>query len=312
MRISFEIASGSRRLKTTCAGVCFVAVLALGVLVAAASRPGVNPPLRRGGKTPIARAIESLAQEAARIKTEGKLPVAGPDYAARSTEEIADTDIAAALTRRTSGDPFTDAYIRWQLTSFNPTLPSLDDRLFFRLMGNAPPLLPNPASDEEMVGVFEKAEGAASLSQGDATRLREAWTTLQRKVQLAHAMNKPALEWRTWLEKQLPETGPRRIQWLIERCAATIAAGWPSRDVKGDVTKTFRSAGAASGADALTPPQRAMIAEQTKLLKDLRRRCVEDVTFMASGAVDVTFANYYVDDDDVQRWIALLNGEQVQ
>jgi hypothetical protein len=286
-------------------------VLALSLLAASATRPA-NPPLRKTGKTPIARAMEMLKQEAARVKSEGKLPVAGSDYASRCPEEIAESDIVEALMRRTSGDPFTDAYIRWQLTSFNPKLPDLDDRLFFRLMGNAPALLANPAADEDTLRVLERAEDAAGLSPTDATRLRETWTAVQRNAQLAQAMNKPALEWRGWIEEQLAESGPRRIQWLIERCAATITAGWPSRDIKGDLTKAFRSAGAASSAYGLTPPQRSMIAEQTNLLKGLRRRAVEDVTFMANGSIDATFANYFVDEDDVQRWIALLNGEQVK
>ena len=77
------------------------------------------------------------------------------------------------------------------------------------------------------------------------------------------------------------------------------------------MTRACRSAGTISGEAALSPAQKQMTADQMQRLAGIRRRAVEDVAFLANGKVDVTFVNLYVDEDDVKKWIALLNGEEV-
>ncbi len=263
------------------------------------------------GKTPIQRALEQLTQEAVQARRELRLPTLEPDFATRFTEKdaIESAIVLDAVTRPTHKDPFIDAYIRWQLTSFNPPLPELNDQQFLNLMANAPALLDNPRADPDTVAAFEKAETAPRLSERDLQRFRETSNTMADRAGVIERLNLPALEWRKWIDNQLPSRGPRKLQWLIERCYSTISAGWTSRDVKGDLTRACRDLGKSAGDLGLSPQQKQMVSEQLQRIEGVRRRIVEDVAFLAGDRVDVTFSNAYVNESDVKKWTGLLDGE---
>jgi hypothetical protein len=119
-------------------------------------------------------------------------------------------------------------------------------------------------------------------------------------------LNIPAEEYRDWIDNHLPKVGPRRTQWLVERCAATIQAGWPSRNVKSKMTKEFKAV-ATDG--SISQPQRAMIAEQTRRLIGLKRTAINQIVFAPDGSVSVSMTIPAVDEDDVNKWIGSLNAE---
>ena len=203
---------------------------------------------------------------------------------------------------------FVDAYVRWQLTSFNPILPDMGDREFLRLMADAPKLIDNPCAEEKIVASFEVAESAAEITQRDLERMRTAWSEMARQRQAVETLNGPAIAWRTWIDNQLPPRGPRKVQWLIERVASTVSTGWDARDAKGDLTRMTRDLGKSVGDLALSNAQTQMVCDQIGRMKGLRRRMIEDVAFLANGRVDVSFFNLYVSDDDIEKWIEALGG----
>jgi hypothetical protein len=291
-----------------------VLIAALLAMLVAAARVHAQPPTasKPRGKTPIHRAIEQLTNEAVQAKKDLRLPVLEPDFSTRFAEKDAleNAIVLDALTRPTHRDPFIDAYIRWQLTSFNPALPEMNDQQFLKLMNNAPGLLENPRADASTVAAFEKAETAARLSAADLQRLRETLGTMADRAAVIERLNLPALEWRKWIDHQLPARGPRKLQWLVERCYSTISAGWQARDAKGDLTRACRSIGRAAGDLGLSSEQKQMVAGQLARIEGVRRRIVEDVAFLTGDRVDVTFSNVYVNDNDVKKWISLLNGEE--
>ena len=64
-----------------------------------------------------------LTAEAQKIrKTGGDLPDT-PDFAERHPATVDMDELRQVLVKRAHRDPFTDAYVRWQLTSFDPGLP---------------------------------------------------------------------------------------------------------------------------------------------------------------------------------------------
>lgn len=272
----------------------------------ASAQSARNPPKE---KPAIQRAIDALLLEAEQSRKDQKLARNEADFAASFKDEIPDEDVLKAIVQQVHRNPFVDAYVRWQLTGFNPILPALDDRQFLKLMAAAPALLPNPCADDATVATFEKAEEATKLAQRDVDRLRENWLQLNRQRQVIETLNTPALQWRKWVENQLPGGGPRRIQWLIERIASTIAAGWDSRDAKGDLTRAAKDLGKSVGDLALSPQQTQMVCEQIQRMKGMRRRMIEDVAVLATGRVDVSFANMYVSDNDIEKWVESLGGK---
>lgn len=264
-------------------------------------RPGKEKPA-------IQRAIDALTLEAQQAKKDQKLPRSEADFAAGFKDEIPTEALLAAITQSVNRDAFIDGYVRWQLTSFNPPLPPLDERQMLKLMASAPTTLPNPCADGEVVATFEKAEDAAQLSARDRERLRETWTTLNQRRQTTESFNLPALGWRKWIDNQLPARGPHKILWLIERVASTVNGGWDSRTVKGDLTRLSRDLGRSVGDLALSPQQTQLVCEQIQRMKGLRRRMIEDVAFLANNRVDVTFFNLYVSDDDIEKWVEAMGG----
>jgi hypothetical protein len=262
----------------------------------------------RREKPAIQRAIDLLIAEGEQSRKGEKLVRVEADFAATFKEEIPEDALLKALTQPVHAQAFIDAYVRWQLTSFNPVLPVLDDRQFARLMAATPELLANPCAREETIAAFEKGESAANLTAREIERARETWSELNRQRQVIETLNTPALQWRQWIDNQLPARGPRKIQWNIERVASTIAGGWDTRDAKGDLTRAAKDLGQSVGDLALTPPQTNMVCEQIQRLRGLKRRMIEDVAFLANGRLDVTFANLYVSENDIEKWVEALRG----
>ena len=51
-----------------------------------------------------------------------------------------------------------------------------------------------------------------------------------------------------------------------------------------------------------------MVCEQIQRMQGLKRRMIEDVAILATGRVDVSFANVYVSDNDIEKWVESLGG----
>jgi hypothetical protein len=298
-------------ISAACGLACAIRALIAAMVVLGAQRAAAQTTRPGRDKPAIQRAIEQLTAEAVQAKKDLRLPVLEPDFAARFAEKGAldDTSVLDALTRPASKDVFIDAYIRWQLTSVNPPLPEMTDQQFLKLMNNAPRLLDNPRAEPDTVAAFEKAEAAPRLGERDLQRVRESFNTMTDRAGVIERLNLPALEWRKWIDNQLPARGPRKLQWLIERCYSTISAGWEARDAKGDLTRACRDIGKSAGDLGLSPQQKQMIGEQLQRIEGIRRRIIEDVAFLAGDRVDVTFSNVYVSENDVKKWTGLLNGE---
>ena len=109
-------------------------------------------------------AIKLLAEEARQAKADLALPTETPDFADRFDREMDPADILRTIARRGNRDPFIDAYIRWQFTSFDVSLPDLDDRNFARLMDEAPTMVENPKADRSAIALLDQYDRAGELS----------------------------------------------------------------------------------------------------------------------------------------------------
>jgi hypothetical protein len=255
----------------------------------------------------LQEAIAALAAEAANVRAAGAI-AERPDFASRfQSERPIDADqLQKALLRPAHRDRFIDAYVRWQLMSFDPSLPAMDDRQFAQFMDAAPAMVENPRADPKMVDLFRRAENAGPLSPGDSDRLRALARDLDQSTAAAEALNRPALGFREFVASKLPSDGPRGRQWLLERCAATIVAGWPPRQVKAEITKAFT---AAAADPSLTAQHKQTLADQAARLVGLQREIIREIEFMADGSLKAFSSFARVDDNDVKRWIARLAGQ---
>jgi len=263
------------------------------------SRP--MPPAKKGAV--IKSALKQLEAEAREVMKAPLFSLESPDFASRSDQAIEQPDLFDASTRPQHRDPFIDAYIRWQLTSFDFELLDLDDRDFEKLMQQAPAMVANPRADEELVARFAQAEKQPT-SPTDSKHLREVAKELDRRTEVAATFNRPAEQWREWLESEFAGNTARQLHLKMERAAATIRAGWPSREAKAALTKAFKAAAMDS---TLTDLDRHAIAAHARTLTGMKRRSINEITFAADGSVSVTFTSAAIDKDDVNKWLAEID-----
>lgn len=250
--------------------------------------------------------MRALLEEGQAIRNNKRPLPEKPDFASRFEGSLAAEDVGRALMKHANPDAFIDAYVRWQLTSFDPVLPEMDDSAFAAFMDITPPMVENPRAKDKMLLIFHAAADGKPRSEEEIEHLRQAVGEMEERAGRAAAMNKPAIEFRDWVAAKLGESGPRPRQWLLERCAATIHAGWPANSIKGDISRQF-SAGASD--ESFTAPQRQIVADQTRRLLGFHREFVDKVSFMADSTVKVTFAATKADREDVENWIKRLSGE---
>ncbi len=262
-----------------------------------AQAPGKHQHIREARRLLIEEALEAQKNEL--------LPTLSPDFAKRFEHQIPQDDLTQAILVRTHPNPFVDAYVRWQLTSFDPPLPQLSDQEFAFFMDAIPALIPNPRADPEVVRALEQIEDLLVLSARRFQQVRDDVAQLDRRTNLAERFNEPALSFAKWVQDKLGPTGPRSRQWLLARCAATTQGSWSTQSIKSAITRNFT---ASIDDQSLTSDHRRLIVRQAQRLVGPKRRFARDVTFLANRTVRVTFSKVGVNQDDAKRWSDLLAG----
>lgn len=265
-------------------------------------------PPRRQSVSALRELTRQLVAEAQQAMREGAMEHRQPNAAERFDDPIGESDLQRAIVERQHREPFIDAYIRWQLTSFDVDLPEMSPQEFAQFVESAPVMIENPRGDSRVIAMFSRAADAGPLSPSDMAQLREVNRTLDRQTEIAEAMNVPAVEFREWVAAKLggEGRGPRRLLWMLENCAAAINAAWPPANYKRTITQSF----SASESDAsITDQDRHDLAQQAGRLAGLKREFINQVTFMADGSVRVTMSTAAVTNRDVENWTRRLAGE---
>ncbi len=263
-----------------------------GVSELAATTPGSVRPI-----------VQQLVAEAEEYRAARALPTEEADFAERYSGEVPLDDIAATLLRRQHRDPFIDAYVRWQLTSFEPALPELTAPDFGRLVNQAPPYLDNPRADESTRQVMMRANDAGQLPARDLARLEEMYREIVEMSEIVAHLNTPAREFRQWVAGQLEGNRQNELLWLLEDGRATIAGGWPTRTIKTRITRLTEEGGRDPD---FSRQERRLVAEHIQRLVGIERRMVNEVTFLADGSVNVTFSSAGITSRDANNWIDRL------
>ncbi len=278
-----------------------LAVLVAAGLVAAA--PAIAQPPPRPPAATLATAIKTLLKEARLAKTDEELPRQNADFARQAGQQpLPPMIVGRQLIRRADRDPFVDAYVRWQLTSFEPALPEMTDREFERFLSELPPMLENPRANGSLLGDVNAAIRAGALSESSQAVLRRRLDALAAKAGRARTMNQPTMRFYDWVASQLPQTGTRVLQLELARLEALIDTGWPSDAAKSHLEELFN----ASARDrSFTPDQRRLVASQAQRLAG-RTRVFLTSARIDQGALIAQFNDTGVYDFDVKRWTRAL------
>ncbi len=141
----------------------------------------------------IREARRLLISEALDAKKNQQLPTLSPDFAQRFDREIPDADLSQAILEPTHRDPFVDAYVRWQLTSFDPALPEFNDQQFADFMDNIPALVQNPRADPQIIDTLERLAESAVLPAQRLQQLQADIAELDRRTTITAQFNEPAI-----------------------------------------------------------------------------------------------------------------------
>ena len=150
--------------------------------------------------------------------------------------------VGSKLVRRLHEDHAIDAYVRWQLTSFDPVLPTMNDRAFRRLLKTLPPLPVNPYAEDRLVRDLFRALEAAPISDADRRVVEGMLDTARDRSAGADATRRAALGFREWVRTRQSVPGQRTLLVLLSDAEAIAKAGWDIRPVKDQLDAAFAAA----------------------------------------------------------------------
>lgn len=263
----------------------------------------------------LQQAVRELTAEARIALQDGAITRRSPTFAAaflRERDAAADSippQVAwNALRRKQNNDPFIDAYIRWQLTGFNPQPPdedSLAQEQFERFLVDLPPYLFNPRSESQVVYRVNAALARTRLTDEQAAEISALNKDLIDRSRSTIALNAPAIALRVWIEQNVSDRGMRIHQIRLERIAAMVAGGWNPDQLKRRMTRDLE---AAVKDYAFTPAQRARVAQQMTRTAGRRTPIVTRVSVEESVAT-AQFDEAAVYDFEVREWIRTMQGK---
>jgi hypothetical protein len=247
-------------------------------------------------------AITQLTQEVKEAAKEGRLPRSKADFAASFTHEIPSDAVVRKIIRPISRDPRVDGYVRWQLTSFRPSIAELEPRQYQQMLRQLPALQENPRANDELLRMVQAMRRVNPLDETQKKAISDRLDSLSTYVSRTRDFNVPAIRFREWMSKQYEKNRARSLELAMERVAAHVKAGWSIDRLKTPLEAMFE---AARWDDEFTDDQRRRIA---KLAMELvgRRRVVLGSARVNQDQLEVEFDETAVYDFDVRRWIKLL------
>lgn len=248
--------------------------------------------------------VRALIDEVRPAKTTNQLKRSVADYARDFKGEPPVALISQKIIAPLDKDPLIDAYVRWQLTSFKPSLESirLSERNYSRLLQDLPALVANPRADRKLIDAFGQAQTVESLTPKQIETLNEQLNELSERASEAQALNAAALGFRTWLGTQLPKAGERTLLWRIEELEARIKAGWPIDDAKKALEQLLETPARAPEFD---DKARNRIADRLASLQLMKTSFVASA-FIRENQFYVEYGLIAVHDFDVRRWVKML------
>lgn len=298
------------------AAVSFLVLSIVATMTAAAwaqeDRPASTQPQRAAEddepRTPAAaygKLLTMLTEEGERAAEELTLPRAHASVAAEFPYELPMARVGRAVIERQHRNDLVDAYIRWQLTSFDPPLPELPTRRFERVLADLPALAVNPRADEDLIRLLNRALQAGELSASDQQQINERIERMNELQSQRRELNRPALELREWLAEQHADSIALRIMVAVERCGALVRGGWPIGAFGGQAEELFEQASRDRDLDA---GDRRRVAAFAGRFAGLERVYVRSARINENRVV-VNYANTAIYDFDVRRWLRRMDGK---
>lgn len=308
--VTFTRPKSRRRLPATVACACMILCVASN----ASSLHAQSHEQQAQQHAPLSMShiVRMLSDEAQQSKRDGVLMRSSANFASDDAWRHAPAPPPVAvldrIARRNDTDPFIDAYIRWQLTSFKPVLDTtrMSDREFERLVQGLPAVIHNPRADQALIDAFQRAASLGTLSEQQQVEMNNRLNGLAQRSSHVHAFNVPASQLHEWHMQQFANQPHRVLVLMLHRAHALAEAGWPVEEFKRSIdTQIARFARMRE----FTIQQRRAVALRAESSM-ARARIYLEIAGVTEGAAYVNFNTTGIFDYDVRRWARALADEQ--
>ena len=278
------------------------AIASLAAACGFAPPPATPPAESKPAAGNLAHCLRLLKDEAEKSKADGTLVRNSADFARTFGEPPPQPALLEKLTRRIDSDPFVDAYIRWQLTSFNPPAFEMTNVAFERLVQTLPPPLENPRADLAILESLQRASARGALSEPQQKEVNDRLNELAAQASRAVALNQPALQFRAWLADRFKREPYRLLKLMLDEARVLAKAGWPVEEAKAEIDKTLETA---SRLRDFTADQRRdfLLAAENSMVK---ARMYAASAGVSDNALYANYATTGIFDYDVRRWARAL------
>jgi len=254
-------------------------------------------------------ALTLLTNEARDFRTTGRLEILQPDFNTRYEFQLTQSDILKTiLTTQNNADPAVDAYMRWQLLSFNPDLSEITDQQFHKFINQLPAFLTHPAASPTLQSNYEKLASEAARNTTTRNRLANKWESLRIQVRQFAVLTFPSIKFRDAACNPLPEQGPDRPLFLLYDLRDRIRAGLSTRAVKTRLTKELKTRRLD---ESITPDQRWQLIKQIEAMKNDKEKgktkIIRDITITNTGPATIHYSTFSITTTDTKKWTAYLN-----
>jgi len=252
----------------------------------------------------MAEALRVLTDEGKQSLQKRQLVRPAATFAQEFAQQIPPQLISQKIVHQLHSDPFIDAYIRWQLTSFKGAVLPVDvtDRQFQKFLDELPGLIQNPRADRELIDALIAKTRLGPLSEPQQNVINTQLNDLSERTSQASAMNQAPLLFRGWVRDQLQDQRMRVILSELEQCTATVQAGWPSDECKTKFESTLKE----SVRDrSFTAEQRQAVLDRMRQLIGKKNLYITSAT-LRDGAIAVEYGDTGIYDFDVRKWARIL------
>ncbi len=213
--------------------------------------------------------------------------------------------IAQNISRTQDRKPFIDAYIRWQLTSFDPPLPEMSKSRQQALLSQLPALNPNPLANPVVLQRINELLQIPILNENEQAQVIQEYTKMSEARLAANERNIPAKGLRMWLIKSYPPASRSGIEARVELVAALVTTGWNAKGAKNLLASSCEMAGQQA---SLTPAEQQALARLLSKLIGLGTTAIQSLR-TGDFTLQVEFHSSMVQDYEVRQWTRMLHGQ---
>lgn len=256
------------------------------------------------------QAARELAKEAHAALKEGKpFPRTEPDYA-KTGAALSRTDVRRLLTKQLDPTPAVDAYIKWQLLSYEPDFSEMSPGQALRLIPGIPAFEEAGQLKPDDHAFVQRYANRGRITAAQSRRLIELGQRFHHEQAAIRKRNEPNEAYRKALIEALPEAHGVKLFAMIRDAAQRMRAcdrGWNS-SVDRMLEKCQQLGQAGTMSKAEVSAAKRLIRE----LKQIGRTRYVNFKPAAGHRVDVTTQRVVFGDRRLRRAYDALDGKPVK